>query len=93
MVFFLNVLALTSDFPKTPLLDNPAVITYSPLPFIWTFWISKSPFWLVNKSPSVYSPHLTACNSFLSEASIFPGGHLPKADFSKALILPKQDDH
>ena len=81
MVFLLNILALTSDFPKTPLLDKPAVITYSPLPFIWVFWMSKSPFWLVNKSPSVYSPHLTACNFSLSEASIFPGDHPPKAVF------------
>ena len=92
-MFFLNNLALTSDFPKTPLLDNPAVITYSPLPFIWVFWMSKSPFWLVNKSPSVYSPHLTACNFLLSEAFIFPGSHPPKIRSLKVLLLPKQDNH
>ena len=47
----------------------------------------------LNNSLVLYLPHLTVRNFSLSEAVIFPSGHPPQVDSSKALPLPMQGSH
>lgn len=81
IVFLAKTFARISVRPNTPLLLSPEVITHSPLPLMWRFCISKLPVLLVNKSLSLYSPHLTLYNFSSSGANIFPRVPPRQADF------------